>query len=422
MNKLLKSVFFWSALSITASLIGQVQQEEGKDFLRNGTVNVFMDCHCDLNFIRQEIPYVNYVRDVREAQIYVLVTNQQTAGGGNSYTFSFQGLDNFSGMNDTLVYTSYPGEMNSVVREGQVRVLKLGLLRYLAHTPLREGITIIHSDSLNAETKEESADKWNNWVFELQTSPRFRAEETYRTLNLFNSVRVTKITPEIKFELDFDHSLNKQQYIEDEEENTYIRKSESADMLLVKSLGEHWSAGLRWGLRGSTEANYDLKQELMPAIEYDLFPYSQATHRQLRILYSTGYEYDNYIDTSIYNLTSEHRFRQELGLAYQVQEKWGSVNVSISGSNYLHDFSKNSVEIEGYVRIRLLKGLSVSLNGDAGYINDRLNQRKEELTEAERLLRLKQQATSFEVGASLSINFTFGSIYNNVVNPRFNRY
>jgi len=32
------------------------------------------------------------------------------------------------------------------------------------------------------------------------------------------------------------------------------------------------------------------------------------------------------------------------------------------------------------------------------------------------------QATSFEVGASLSINYTFGSIYSNVVNPRFNRY
>ena len=64
----------------------------------------------------------------------------------------------------------------------------------------------------------------------------------------------------------------------------------------------------------------------------------------------------------------------------------------------------------------------MSVNGEAAYINDRLNQRKGELTEAERLLRLKQQATSFEVGASLSINYTFGSIYSNVVNPRFNRY
>jgi hypothetical protein len=139
-------------------------------------------------------------------------------------------------------------------------------------------------------------------------------------------------------------------------------------------------------------------------------------------MYSVGYQYSNYIDTSIYNLLREHRFRQELRIAYQVQEKWGSVNVSLSGSSYLHDFSRNSVQLDGFVRIRILKGLSVSLNGEAAYINDRLNQRKGELSEAERLLRLKQQATSFEIGTSLSINYTFGSIYSNVVNPRFGRY
>jgi len=131
---------------------------------------------------------------------------------------------------------------------------------------------------------------------------------------------------------------------------------------------------------------------------------------------------NNYIDTTIYNLTNEHRFKQILRIGYQVQEKWGSINLSLSGSNYFHDFSKNSIEVDGFIRIRLFKGLSMSVNGEAAYINDRLNQRKGELTEAERLLRLKQQATSFEVGASLSINYTFGSIYSNVVNPRFNRY
>ncbi|NSW94924.1 MAG: hypothetical protein HPY62_09500, partial [Bacteroidales bacterium] len=64
-------------------------------------------------------------------------------------------------------------------------------------------------------------------------------------------------------------------------------------------------------------------------------------------------------------------------------------------------------------------GLSFSVNGQAGYVNDQLNLRKGNLSEAERLLRLKQQATRFMVGGGISINFTFGSIYNNVVNPRF---
>ena len=386
---------------------------------RTGALKVFMDCRCDINYIRQEIPFINYVRDVAIAQVYILVTNQNTASGGNQYTFSFQGLAEFKGINDTLVLTTLPDETSAMIREGQVNVLKIGLMRYIAHTPMRKEIDIRYTEGLQTE---EVIDKWNNWVIDLQTSPRFNSEESYSTLNLFNSINISKVTPDIKLEIDFDHSYNKQKYKEDEEENTYIRQSEAVDILFVRSLGEHWSAGLTWGLGGSTQANYSSNHEVMPAIEYDLYPYSKATHKQLRFLYSAGYQGSNYIDTTIYNLTNEHRFKQILRIGYQVQEKWGSINLSLSGSNYFHDFSKNSIEVDGFIRIRLFKGLSMSVNGEAAYINDRLNQRKGELTEAERLLRLKQQATSFEVGASLSINYTFGSIYSNVVNPRFNRY
>lgn len=403
-------------LSITG--FAQTQQDTTVNS-RTGALKVFMDCRCDINYIRQEIPFINYVRDVAIAQVYILVTNQNTASGGNQYTFSFQGLAEFKGINDTLVLTTLPDETSAMIREGQVNVLKIGLMRYIAHTPMRKEIDIRYTEGLQAE---EVIDKWNNWVIDLQTSPRFNSEESYSTLNLFNSINISKVTPDIKLEIDFDHSYNKQKYKEDEEENTYIRQSEAVDILFVRSLGEHWSAGLTWGLGGSSQANYNSNHEVMPAIEYDLYPYSKATHKQLRFLYSAGYQGSNYIDTTIYNLTNEHRFKQILRIGYQVQEKWGSVNLSLSGSNYFHDFSKNSIEIDGFVRIRLFKGLSMSVNGEAAYINDRLNQRKGELTEAERLLRLKQQATSFEVGASLSINYTFGSIYSNVVNPRFNRY
>lgn len=408
------SVFF----SFTLSSWSQSLQPDSI-LSRNDALKVFIDCNCDLNYIRQEIPYVNYVRDFREAEVYVLVTNQSTGGGGNKYTYSYQGLSKFQGMNDTLLFNTYPGETSSIIREGQVNILKMGLMRYIAHTPLRKEIEISHNESLRAE---EVIDKWNNWVIDLQTSPRFNAEESYKTVNLFNSINISKITPDIKLELDLDHYFNRQRYIEEEEENTYIRQSQSADILFVRSLGEHWSAGLQWRMGGSTQANFNMYQQIMPAVEYDLYPYSEATHRQLRVLYSAGYYYTNYIDSTIFNLTSEHRFMHEIRVAYRVQEKWGSVNLSLTGSNYLHDFSKNRIEIDGFIRIRILKGLSFSLGAEAAYINDRLNQRKGELTEAERLLRLKQQATNFEIGTSLGIYYTFGSIYSNVVNPRFNRY
>jgi hypothetical protein len=40
------------------------------------------------------------------------------------------------------------------------------------------------------------------------------------------------------------------------------------------------------------------------------------------------------------------------------------------------------------MRIRILRGLSLSIFGGIAYINDQLNLRKGELTDAERLLRL----------------------------------
>ena len=61
------------------------------------------------------------------------------------------------------------------------------------------------------------------------------------------------------------------------------------------------------------------------------------------------------------------------------------------------------------------------MNGEIAYINDQLNLRKGDLTEAERLLRLKEQATNYSIGGSIGLSYTFGSIYNNVVNPRFDR-
>jgi hypothetical protein len=387
------------------------------DSTRNRALKLFIDCRsCDMSYTRQEIPYVNYVRDTREAEVYLLVTNQPAGSGGQQFTLTFQGLGIYKGMNDTLVYTSNPDETNPVVRERKTNLIKMGLMRYVAHTPVFSQIKIGSDIELE---QEEVVDRWNYWVFELQTSPRFNAEESYHRLYLGNSININRITPEFKLEIGTYQSNNTQQFIEDGVTTEYVRRERYIDNLFVKSLGSHWSAGLKWDLGASTSENYDFNTQFLPSIEYDIFPYSVATHRQFRFLYSIGYQYSNYIDTTIYNLTRENLFLQELSIAYQVQEKWGSINVSLSGSNYFHDLSKNKIELFGFMRLRIIKGLSLSVNGGIAYINDQLNLSGSDLSEAERLLRLKEQATNFSIQGGVSLTYTFGSIYNNVVNPRF---
>jgi hypothetical protein len=388
-----------------------------KDTIRKGALKFFLDCRsCDMNYTRQAIPYVNYVRDTHEAQVYLLVTNQTAGSGGSQFTFTFLGQGEFKGMNDTLVYTSNPDETSSVIREKKTNLMKMGLMRYVARTPLFSEIEIKNNSGLE---QESVVDKWNNWVFRLQTSPYFNAEETYKRLSFYNSINITKITPDLKLEIQLNQYNNNQKFIENGVETLYKINEKSIDNLFVKSFGSHWSAGLRWDLKASTSENYSLNTDFMPTIEYDIYPYSEATHRQFRLLYSAGYEFSNYIDSTIFNKTSEGLYKHRLSVAYQVQEKWGSINVSFSGSNYLYDLSKNRLDLWGFTRLRIIKGLSLSVNGGVAYINDQLNLMKGDLSEAERLLRLKEQATNFSLQGGVSISYTFGSIYNNVVNPRF---
>jgi hypothetical protein len=414
--KIIAALLLFCGLFSAGSVYSQAADEK-KDTVRVDALKLFIDCRsCDMNYTRQEIPFVNYVRDPREAELYLLVTDQGAGSGGTQYTFQFQGQGKYARMGDTLVFTTNPDETWAIVREKKAHIIKMGLMRYVARTPLYDEIDIKN----NGEIKQhEAEDKWNKWVFQLETNPRFNSEATYRRVSFYNSFQISKVTPDLKLEIEIDQFSNNQTYIEDEEVTEYKTRSRSIDNLIVFSLGNHWSAGLNFDLRSSTENNYDLNAVFLPTIEYNIMPYSEATHRQFRIQYSAGYQYNDYADTTIYFQTTEGLFRHGVRAAYQIQKKWGNVNFSVSAMNYLHDFSKNRVDFWGYTRLRIIKGLSLSVNAGASYINNQLNLAVGDLSEAERLLRLKAQATNFYLQGGVGLSYTFGSIYNNVVNPRF---
>lgn len=392
------------------------------DTLRKGAAKIFIDCEsCDMNYTRQQIPYINYVRDVKEAQVYVLVTNQDAGSGGTQFTITFQGQGEFKGMNDTLVYTSNPDETNTIIREKKTNLMKMGLMRYVARTPVFSEIEITHNAGLE---QEQVVDKWNNWVFELSTEPVFESEEANKQVFLRNSINISKVTEDIKLQIEMDQFYSREKFIEyvntdSAETETYITSERIIDNLFVKSLGDHWSAGFKFGLGSSTRENYEFSTELLPSIEYDIYPYQEATHRQLRILYGAGIRYNNYIEPSVYNKTKETLYKQALNIAFQVQKKWGSINLSLEGSNYFHDFSKNRIELNTEITLRIFKGLSLRIDGGVAHITDQINLKKGDISEAERLLKLTEIATKYRLEGGIEITYTFGSIYNNIVNPRF---
>jgi hypothetical protein len=392
-------------------------QERVTDSLRQNAVRVFIDCRrCDMDYIRREIPYVNYVRDVKEAQVYILRTTQSTGSGGTEYTFTYVGQEEFEGMNDTLVYHSNPDETGDQIREGTTKMLSMGLMRYIARTPMFDEIEI-HHPGITEEV--EVIDKWDYWVFEIDFDPELEMEESLKSLNWDNSVNISRVTHALKYEIDADMNFRKTRYSYEDSTYTRNRNSWRIDNLVVASISEHWSAGLWANLSSSTYRNLRSGIGIFPCIEYDIFPYSQSTTRQLRLLYGIGYSYNNYIDTTIFGKTKEHLLEQSFDVAFQVQQKWGAINISLEASTYLHDLSKNRIELDSYIRIRLFKGLSLSINGGVARINNQITLPKGDLDEAEILLELQELATAYKIDGGIGFTYTFGSIYNNIVNPRF---
>ncbi len=403
----------------TPGLLFCQEENEEQESIRQEAVRIFIDCQrCDMNYIREEITYVNYVRDVKEAQVYILETRQGTGSGGSEYTFTFLGQNDYLGENDTLIYSSAPDDTSDKTREARTQMLRLGLMKYVAKTPLFQEVNISHDGQ---REKKEVIDNWNYWVFELETRPRFELEESKKEFSIRNSISVTKINDDWKVELEYDqkYDYRREIYIEEDTTFTYIKRGQEMENLIVKSLSDHWSAGIAFDISSSTFNNTKLGIDAFPSIEYNIFPYSQATRRQLRFLYGAGYSFNIYNDSSKYNKIVDRLFQQKLEIAFQIQQKWGSVNLSMEASNYFHDWSKNRFELDGNLRVRIFKGLSLSLNGSVASIHDQLSLAKGDLTEVERLLDLKENQTTFSIQGSVGITYTFGSIYNNIVNPRF---
>jgi hypothetical protein len=383
------------------------------DTLRKDALNVFMEA---TDYIRREIPYVNYVRDIRDAGVYIISTSQRTGSGGMEYTYFIVGQHEYAGMADTVTFVTTPDETTEGYRAKQVSTLKMGLVRYVARTPLAKYMNIVFSEPLSETV---STDKWDNWVFRGSVNGYAMGQKTYKYNYLSANLSAGRITKDWKINLNARYYKNTQKYLIDESTIESVSDSKYLTGLIVKSISDHWSAGGSFRTGTSSYSNEKLGFSVAPGIEYDLFPYSESTRRQLRILYSAGINSIHYVDSTIYNRIKENLWLHSLSASYEVIQKWGSIDFTLEYKNYLHDWSKNNLSFDGFFNVRITKGLSVNFGGGASIIHDQLNLAKSDLTYDEILLQRKEIATQYQYYVSFGFTYTFGSIYNNVVNPRF---
>jgi hypothetical protein len=382
-------------------------------------LKVFIDCQsCDQNFIRQELDYLTYVRDRLTSEVHIQVVNQDTGSGGELFTFFFYGIGDFAAEDDTLTLVADVNNTSDEVRRKQVKTIQLGLIKYMLKKGYLDQITI-GFDTPDSSAVEQEKDPWNNWVFTVEAMGWFNGEAQYKSMNLNGGFNVNRTTEE--WRISSGVWLNYQKGVFYLEEDTVYSNRESlwADIEIVKSLTDHWSLGFNVDHYSSIYDNFKIATAASPAIEYNIFKYSESTKHQIRISYRAGAKYNEYNEETIYNKNSEALLYERLGVEAQFQQKWGSVYASVNGSHYFHNFDINRVDFRLRLNLRLFKGFSWNMSGNLSLIHDQISLPLGDASEEDVLLSQRQLQTGFRYNANMGITYTFGSIYNSVVNPRF---
>jgi hypothetical protein len=408
-----KTIFLSGIITMFCFLVASSQEQN----MRAHSVNVFIDCDfCDMDHIRREVTWVNYMREHKEADVHILITTENTGSGGKKVSLFFIGQKRFNGMNDTITFGSLPDDTDDAIRQKLIQSIKSGLFQFIKKTPLADHIVF---DVILPEQAEEVTDKWNNWVFSLSLSGYANGNKNYNQFNLWSSVSANKITEKFKSETTFSNSYSETKYDYDSYKYTSLNRSWSFYHQDVFSITDHWSAGFWAGMNSSTYSNLQLSYYVNPAIEYSLFPYRESTRKQLRINYSVGPSQRHYIDTTIYNITDELLWKHNINLAAEFVQPWGRIWLYSSYSNYIHDFSLNRLSFNASLSLRLFKGLEFYLYSGYSIIHDQIGLPKGDATQEELLLQQRELKTDYSFWANAGLTYTFGNLYNNVVNPRF---
>jgi len=386
-------------------------------------LRLYLDCNsCDDTYVKTEISWVDYVRDRQDADVHVLVTTQHTGPGGTEHTFFFMGRGAMESKTDTIRYTSSVDDTEDRRRQGLVRTLKMGLMRYIVDSALAGHVQIAVTLPEATAAASAAQDPWNYWTFSINGNGFLQGESRQNFNSTHLSVSASRTTEAWKIRLGGGGSYSESNFEVDSVRTiTSIRRSYEGNAMVVRSLGPRLSAGFQLEVESNTFENVDIAYRVAPAIEYDVFPYAESTRRSFTFTYSAGMNSYDYAERTIYNEVRETRPSHSLAVSYATRQPWGQTSLGLSGSQYLHDTGKYSWSASTNASVRLFRGLSVQVGGFYSRVRDQLTLPAGDATPEEILLRQRLLQTNYFFGIHFGLSYRFGSIFSTIVNPRFAR-
>jgi len=382
-----------------------------------GTPKIYIDCRsCDNDYLRREITFATFVRDRNQADIHIIVSRQRTGSGGDEYMVEFIGQNDFEYMTDTLIFNTKEADTDDVIRKKTAQYFQLGLTRFVSKTSLSEHLTV----SFSKPTKQvETVDKWKNWVFQINGNFWLNGDANYRSTGIFNKVEAQRITEELKVEFGVWWNYNEQKFTNDTGYDLFINRSKGTNANFVFSLNDQWSTAYEYNFFTSTFSNRDFDFSNEIGIEYNLYPYKESSRRSWILRLNLGGTYIDYTEKTIYNKTHEWLTYTRLRSSIDLTQPWGSIYSSLNGVVYFHDLATNKLTLSGGMSVNLFEGFSLNFNGNYSRVRDQISLSAAGSSDADILLRQSELASGYNYWFSFGMSYSFGSIYNNVVNPRF---
>ncbi|MCC7055052.1 MAG: hypothetical protein IT355_17395 [Gemmatimonadaceae bacterium] len=390
-------------------------------------LKVFLDCRgdttlgCATDFFVVDVPFVSWIRDRLFADVQFLVTTIQTGSGAFQYTVTAIGRGRYDGRADTTVVNTVPNESEDGVRRRLSSAFSLLLVPYVRTSAVAQRLRVVYDAPPAGRTAAGPPvrDRWNYVVLQVQSSGFMSTESRQTFANVDADIRVRRVTERNALRFGWNQSMRYNKFeIDDSTIVTNTIRNGVFFARAVKALGPRLSAGLLTNIGFSEFTNTALAWRAAPVIEYNLFPWKQATSRQVAISYGVGPRYFRWKDSTIFGRLSEWRMQQELVVGSDVRQSWGSVNVSVRYASYLPELRKWNLGTNGSVNLNLVKGLSLNLGGGASLIRDQIFLAAEGQTPEQILTQQRALASNYNVFVFTGLSYSFGSIYNNVVNPR----
>lgn len=384
------------------------------------TLHFFLDCDdCDFNFVRQELKFVSFVRDPAVAGVHILSSESGTGSGGRKYFLSFIGVNGLTGNNTEYEYLSPPAETDEETRKALLKLIKTGVLHYYSISGLINLIDIDIEKKDEKTTFDKPSDIWNLWVFNAQAGSSFETEKNQNEYSLNTEISVEKVTEQWKTEIEASFETEGENFFDEDEKIQNIQNQTNISAEYIKSLDRNWSAGIFSAYSSENYRNILNGLRFNIGAEYNIFPWDISNRKVFTLRYTAGLRHYDYNEITIYDKLSETLVYESMSLNLELVQPWGEVEMRLEGQHYFHDFSKNRLTLESDISVRLAKQLSVYFAIESEIIHDQLYLPKGDASLEDVLLRRRKLATTYEINGEIGIRFTFGSIYNNVVNERF---